>query len=117
MNMQQRKLELRLGVHEVNDFVRTGKVHLHFEGFNQKGVFYNYILFVDFANIKLPYNPITFEQDLTVLKALRELDNVATHGYGRLAETQAMIFATVTDILPMEEGSEAYERLLQALMQ
>lgn len=109
-------LTLRLGTHEVTDFARTAKVHLHFEGFDEKGIFYNYTLFVDFANIRLPYNPITYDGDLTVLKALREADNVAAFGYDKLAEVQTLLLNTVTDILPIVEGTDAYERLVNVIM-
>ena len=115
-HMKAQGFDLRLGVHEVTDFARTSKVHLHFEGFDEKGIFYNYILHVDLANIRLPYNPLTYDKNLTIHKALKEADSVAAYGYEKLAEAQTLILTTVTDILPIAEGSDAYTRLLNTVM-
>jgi len=107
---------LRLGVHEVTNFSSTGKVHLHFEKFDEQGIFYNYILYVDFANIRLRYNPIIYGDNLTIRKALQEADNLAAYSYEKLSETKALILSTLIDVLPRLEGTEAFERLEQTVM-
>ena len=107
--------DLRLGEHEVNDFTNSAKVHLHFEKFDQSGTFYNYTLYVDLTNIRLPYNPIDYEDHLTIGKALKKAAEVSSYDYGALAEIQSTILTSLTDILPIEEGSDAYQRLLNNL--
>jgi len=114
--MQSLGYQLRFAEHEVTDFANSAKVHFHFEKMDETGVFYNYTLYVDLTNIRLPYNPVDYEGNLTIGNALKKSEEVALYDYGTLAQLQTMILSTLTDILPLQEGSEAYERLVNTIL-
>ena len=114
--MQSLGYQLRFAEHEVTDFANSAKVHFHFEKMDETGVFYNYTLYVDLTNIRLPYNPIDYEGNLTIGNALKKAEEVALYDYGALAQLQTVILGTLTDILPLQEGSEAYERLVNTVL-